>query len=558
MLDILIRGGLIADGTGNPPYLGDVAIASGRIAALGVCGNAEAKTVIDARGLVVAPGFIDMHSHSDLSLPAHPGATSSLLQGITTEVAGSCGWSLAPLKAETAGTVLKMLSEGLLGFVPEALGVTTGDNGPSPAWHSFGEYLDYLSSLGIGVNLYPIVGQSIIRAHVMGTDRRPATSGELKAMLALLRSCLDEGAHGLSTGRSYYPGAAASTEEIIALARVVAERGGIYTSHIKDEGAEVLEAVEEAVRIGREAGVRVQVSHHKAIGQDNYGKVNQTLALMEQARESGVDITCDVYPYPFAQVFSLLGEVPGVTLAQSLDEIRELLGQADFRDKAADEIVRASTRDGKPPGFIRSADHYQIVTAAADGNLAGRPLATVLGLDSSPPPDGPPDREWVRSLVDRAADLLLSQNLKVHLAAVMNEDDVAAVLAHPETLVGTDAFGLGRELGERTPIHPRHYGTFPRVLGHYRRERGLGDLAGMVRKVTALPARKLRLADRGLLARGNWADVVVFDPETIADRATGTEPYLAPVGIRWVLVNGLVAAQDGQVSGSRAGKVLQR
>lgn len=557
MLDVLIRGGLIVDGTGNPPYVADLGISGGRIAGLGSFEGAEAATVIDARGLAVAPGFIDMHSHSDLSLPSHPRARSSLLQGITTEVAGSCGWSPAPLKGEVAQTVLKMLSEGLLGEVPSQI-AAGADDGSGPAWHSFGEYLDYLDKHGIGVNLYPIVGQSLIRAHIVGLDRRPATPGEIEAMEALTRACLEEGARGLSTGRSYMPGASSSTAEVVALARVVARYDGLYTSHVKDESGGVVEAVEEAVRIGREAGVRVEVSHHKAIGRENFGKVARTLALMEEARREGIDITCDVYPYSFAQVFSLLGEIPGVTPRGAPDDVRASLGQPEFRERAATEVRKAAARDGKLPGFLASPHHYLIVTAGRDADLEGRAFEEVLGIEPPGTKKGPPDEAWIRRLVDRLADLLLEQDLKLHLAALMSEDDVFAVLSHPETMVGTDAFALDRELGERTPVHPRHFGTFPRVLGHYRRSRGLGDLAGVVHKLTALPARKLRLTDRGLLARGGWADVVVFDPETISDRATGKEPYLAPVGVEWVIVNGVMAVERGAVSSDRAGKVLRR
>lgn len=579
MLDILFRNGLIVDGTGTTPYQGDLGVASGHIVALGRIEGAQAAKVIDTGGLAVAPGFVDMHSHSDLSLPTHPRATSSLLQGITTEVAGSCGWSMAPVKEGTAQSVLKDLTEALIGARPKEVVVDEAE-GVAPAWYSFGEYLEYLEKAGIGTNLYPIVGQSLLRAHVVGPDRRRATPGELEAMQVLLRACLEEGARGLSTGRAYAPGANAPTEEIIALCRVVAARDGLYTSHIKDEGSGLIEAVEEAIRIGRESGVRVEVSHHKAVGPANFGKVNRTLAIMEEARQAGIDVTCDVYPYDFAQVYSLLGEVPGVTLAQSQDEIRGLLAKEEFREKTVGEIMKATAREGHPPGFLTGPENIKVVVAGVDHGLEGQDLRTVLGIEGvaggaaagakpgaagaddtgghRPAKTPPLDPKWVRTAVDRVAELLLAQNLLVNLAAIMCEDDVASVLGHPETMVGTDAFALDHELGERTPIHPRHYGTFPRALGYFRRTRRVGDLAGLVRKVTALPARKLRLVDRGLLATGNWADIVVFDPGTIADRATAREPYLPPAGIKWVIVNGQVAVEDGKVSDIRAGKVLRR
>ncbi len=623
MFDILIVGGLIVDGTGNTPYRGDVAIAGGRIVAVGRIEGAEATLVIDASGLAVSPGFTDMHSHSDLTLVSHPRASSSLAQGITTEVAGSCGWSLAPVKNETAASVLKELCLGLTGAVPPEL-VEAPDAGPGQAagqeqaggaqgatavpaparhpglaWHSFGEYLAYLENLGIGVNLYPIVGQSLIRAHVVGAQRRMATPGEIEAQRALLEACLEEGARGLSTGRAYAPGSHASTEEVIALCRVVAARGGLYTSHIKDEGTGLIDAVAEAIRIGRESGVRVEISHHKAVGPANFGKVAETLTMMEEARGAGVDVTCDSYPYAFAQVFSMLTEIPGITPAQPADEVRALLSQDDFRAKVTADLVKASAEEHGTPGYFSRPESIMFISLGRDHDLEGQPLTSVFGPNplgqaepapqpavassgagasdaeastgasggagvaqgatgSTRPRPVPLEPARTRALVDKCLDFLLEQDLHVNLAAVMCEPDVETVLGHPRTMVGTDAFTVDSDLGERTPIHPRHFGTFPRVLGHYCRTRGLGDLATMVQKITGLPARKLRLVERGLLARGNWADVVVFDPATISDRATAKEPYLEPVGIKWVIVNGRVAAEDGKISDARAGMVLRR
>ncbi len=572
MLDIVIRGGLIIDGTGNAPYPGDLAVKDGRIVAVGRLEGAEAAVVIDASGLAVAPGFIDMHSHSDLSLPLHPLASSSLLQGITTEVAGSCGWSLAPVKNETARSVLKGLCEALIGAIPPEIdaGGEEGTSSAGPArpepplgWYSFGDYLAFLETRGIGTNLYPIVGQSLIRAMVVGTERRAATPGEIRAMQALLDASLEEGARGLSTGRAYAPGGHASTEEILALAKVVARRGGLYTSHIKDESSGLIEAVDEAIRIGRESGVRVEISHHKAIGRPNFGKVGRTLAMMEEARQAGVDVTCDVYPYAFAQVFSMLSEIPGVTLRQSLEDIRALFGKAEFREKVAADLIKASAEEHGTPGYFSRPGNIKLVSVGRDHDLEGQTLAAVFGpnpLGAAEPgaKATPLEPGLARRLVGQVLDFLLAQDLHVNLAADMDEADVETVLGHPQTMVGTDAFTLDGDLGERTPIHPRHFGTFPRVLGHYGRERKLGDLGALVQKITGLPARKLGLRDRGLLARYMWADVVVFDPATIADRATAKEPYLAPVGIKWVLVNGRVAAQDGRALGVRAGMVLRR
>ncbi len=538
MFDLIIRGGTVIDGTGGPGRSADVGITGGEIVAVGDLKDKEAKRVIDAKGLAVSPGAIDMHSHSDLSLPVHNLATSSLLQGITTELVGSCGWSLAPLKKEILDTLVKSLIKALGG--PE-----TADR-INARWRSFGEYLDTLERKGIGVNIAPLVGQSLIRAHVVGSEKRPPMRGEMEAMKDLLKSCMEEGAFGFSTGRSYMPGGSARTEEIIELAKVLAPYDGIYTSHMKNEGAELLSAVDEVIRIGREAGIKVEVSHHKAIGTENFGRVVDSLAMMDKARKEGVDINADLYPYPFAQVFMLYGML--ATEEWEEPDPKKLLEK--LKDPAARAALRKTLEDkAKEAGLELSqaikGSNYEIVGAPKHPELQGK------ALDEAAKGSG-------KDVFDFGVDLLIEEEMKVRAAAHMNENDVQTVLRHPLTMVGTDAFAVDFPFSEEAPLHPRHYGTFPRVLGHYTRDVKILSLEEAVAKCTGRPAAKLGLADRGLVKEGYCADLIIFDPATFDDRATGTEPDLPPVGLDWVIVNGQVAVDHGRHTGALAGRVLRR
>jgi len=531
MYDVLIKGGRIYDGGGKEPFEADVAIKGGKIVSVGATCAGEAARTIDASGLAVMPGAIDAHSHSDLTLPVHNRAESSIRQGITTEVAGSCGWSMAPCKQETIDTVLKSLID--------ALASEQDFKAMSWEWRTFSEYLAALEKKGIATNLVPIVGQSLIRAHIMGRDNRPASKGELEAMKAILRESMEDGAKGLSTGRSYEPGCFAATEEIIELAKVTAEYGGIYTTHIKDEGNEEFAAVEEAIRIGREAGLPVEVSHHKSIGAANFGKVNRTLQMMEEARCQGVDINCDVYPYDFAQISFLWRVLPDKLARVGKQELLSKLPDRSFRDQVKAELAKRTGTFGGA-GF---AANYLVVSCPLRRDLEWKTFQDIAGSGD---------------VVDALCDLLFETKLAVKAAGRMNETDVQTVIKHPATMIGTDAFALDRDMGEDVAIHPRHYGTFPRVLGHYARDVGLVGLAEMVRKVTSLPAGKFALGDRGWVKEGFWADLLVFDPATIVDRATAEAPAAHPAGIEYVLVNGTTVLEKGQYRPAFTGRVLRR
>lgn len=528
MLDCTIVGGLVYDGSGREAFRADVGVLGGRIVRVGKIGpgeTGEGTAVISAAGLCVAPGFIDMHSHSDLTLPVDRRAESSLAQGITTEVAGSCGWSLAPLKTETVRGVVRGLVRGLTGIGPKELKMT---------WHSFSEYVRFLSERGTGTNLYPVIGQSLLRAHVVGLGRRPATAEEIAAMRAMLRRAMEDGCRGLSAGRSYAPGCHGDTGELVALCAEVAPFGGIYTAHVKNESAELVPAVEEVVAVCRRAGVRGQVSHHKAVGRANAGRVATTLALIEEARAEGVDVHCDVYPYDFAQVFrmrdSLMPKWRGRPAAQVVEQLKDPVTRDELRPRAL-------------RGLLKTPENYVVISAPGREAAEGSTLAEGAARAGREP-------------FDYCCDLLAATGMEARIAAQMDEGDVRTVLAHPLAMIGTDAFAIDGPPREGVPLHPRHYGTFPRVLGHYARDLGLLDLAAAVHKATGMPAGKLDLEDRGRVAEGCWADLVVFDAAGIADRATAKQPALPPDGIHHVLVCGRPAVTGGKCTGVLAGRVL--
>jgi len=538
VLDIILKGGVVVDGSGLPARKADVGIKDGKIVMVQDLGEAEAQRTIDVTGLHVSPGFIDMHSHSDLSLMAHRKGDGSLSQGITTEVIGSCGWSMAPVKEETKKSVLRGLLSGLVH--EEAFGSLDW------SWHSFGEWMAALEKGGIGVNVAPQVGQSLVRAHVVGTEKRDAAPGEIEAMKALVKQAMEDGAWGLSTGRSYRPGGFAPTEEVIELAKVVGRYGGIYATHMKNEGDDIFEAVNEVIRIAETAGVRAEISHHKAVGRKNFGKVSRTLEMIEKARQRGLPITVDVYPYEFSQSSSLVRMLPegawqdlkGKAFAgefPTTEEIRALLADKSFVEK-----VRSHPALAEAAPRISS---FFIVRAPSNPSAQGRVVEDLAA-------------ETGRSPVDVVFDLVAADGLDVWAASCISMEDVHTVIKADFAMGGTDAFNLDHTIDNA--IHPRHYGTFPRIVGRFVREDRLFPLEEAVKKVTRNPALVMGIPDRGLVEAGYWADLVVFDHQKLIDTATGTEPYNRAVGIEYVLVNGKVAVDGGVVKPAFAGQVLRK
>ena len=500
--DILITGGTIVDGTAAPGFRGDLAIAGDRIALVSrlPLSSQRARRVIDATNRVVAPGFIDLHAHLD-PLPQLPDAESAVRQGVTTAVGGPDGSSPWPL----------------------------------------GEYLDARERQRIGINVAFLVGHNTIRREVMGMAKRDPTAAELERMRAMVGRGMGDGAWGLSTGLKYLPGAWSKTDEVIALSHVAADSGGIYTSHLREEGLGLIESVAEAIEIGRRARIPVVLTHHKAVGTPMWGKSTVTLAMVDSARRASVDVMIDQYPYTATHTGI------GVLIPEwAFDG-----GDTAFARRARDPVLRDSIKKGivfnilndRGGGDLR---RVQFSRVAWQRDLEGKTLhdwAVMRGLSPTP---------------EAGADLVIGAELAGGANAiyhVLDEGDVRRIMRHPQTMIASD--GRLSRPGDGHP-HPRAYGTFPRVLGRYVRDEKLLTLDQAVNKMTGMPASRLGLRDRGALRTGAYADVVVFDPARVADRATFDAPHQYPIGIEFVLVNGVVVVDGERFNGSRSGRVLRR
>ncbi len=525
--DLVIRGGLILDGTGGPAWSADLGLVGDSIAAIGSIDAEQSRRVIDASGLHVAPGFIDIHSHSDDIIFRYPAAESRILQGITTEITGNCGYSAAPIAGE-GGELMRASIE-------EQYGIEVG-------WNDVASYLEALAAARPAVNHALLLGQGSLRGNVVGPDDRPATREELEAMVAAVAEAMDQGAFGLSTGLEYAPGIFTPTEEIVALARVVARRGGLYASHIRNEEAGVLEAVTEAIHIGRAAGARVEISHMKTAGEPNWKMQGTSLGLVETARQEGVDVLCDAYPYS-AYSTGLTILLPAWARDGGTEAILGRLRNPTDRGRLRELLpARFELDPGGPDLIVLSS-----VRTEANQRFVGKSLAEVAETLKTNPADA-----MLRLLEEEGGSV-------GYVGHGMSAENVERVLSHPLVMVGSDGVSMAPEgpAADWQP-HPRSYGTCPRVLGHYVRERGIFDLPTAVRKMTSMPADQVGISDRGRIARGKKADLVIFDAATVLDGATFDEPHQYPIGIHHVVVNGTSAVADGKHTGKRAGQVLRK
>jgi len=525
MIDLMVHNGTVLDGTGSPGRRADLLVSDGRIAEIAPSVEMRSGTALDASGCVVCPGFVDMHSHADSFLQILPTADNLVQQGITTAVTGQCGGSVVPLLEETREDVLAARTSKVAALPWERLS-------------SFGSYLDLLRETGISVNVVPLVGQSTVRSAVMGFSGKAPTRAQLARMRELISEAMDQGAIGLSTGLIYPPGSYASTEEIIALTRPVGERGGYYFSHVRGEADRLIEAVREALRIGRETGASVEISHFKAAGRPNWAKADAALDQIEAAQAEGLDVTADMYPY-LAGSSSLRSMLPEWAQEGGVQAVLARLADPATRRRMSDSMCDI--------GFFRGAEwaHVMIADSPRDRALEGR---TVAALAKS---TGKSAHDWV-------FDALLATELEIQMITdYACEENLERQLRRPWMMIGTDA-GLRSTNG---PLslglpHPRHYGAFPRVLGCYVRERGIIPLEEAIHRMTGLPARKLGWQDRGLLKEGYQADLVILDPDQVSDTATYQAPHQYPRGIRHVVVNGEIVVRDGQHTGARPGRIL--
>ncbi len=533
--DVVITHGHIIDGTGSPWYSGDVGIRDGRIAAVGNLTGAATKHTIDAQGKVVSPGFIDMLGQSELTILVDPRLPSKIFQGITTEITGE-GNSVAPVNDA-------MLAADRAGY--EHLHIT-------PDWRTLRQYFARLEKQGMGINLATYVGATSVRRMVLGDADVQPTPAQLDQMKALVGDAMRDGAVGLSTALQYSPAPYAKTDELIALASIAGQSGGIYASHMRSEGDAVLESIDESARIGREAHIPVEIWHLKAAGKSNWGKMPQIVARIDAARAAGVDISANTYAYTaWFNTFSAF--VP--PWAHDGGDVQLIARLQDPATRA--RIRKDMTTTGKDSAGEDWDNEWQeipgpeaILVAVVQNPellpLQGKRLSEIAAL-------------WHEDAIDALCDLLIKDGAFTEVAVFgMDEPDVVLALKQPWVSIDNDSQGTSPEgmmAGEHP--HPRAYGTFPRILRKYVREENALTLPDAIRKFTALPAQRMRLTDRGVLKEGMAADVVVFDPATITDKATFENPNQLSVGMDYVLVNGVPVIAAGKMTGALPGKVLR-
>ncbi len=493
--DVLIQNGRIIDGSGNNWYYGDIAIKNGKVAKVGRITNATATKVINATGLTIAPGFIDVHTHIEGDESKDPQAKSFIYDGVTTVVAGNCGASNVEV----------------------------------------GKYLRWIDSLKLSVNVATLIGHNDVRKAVMGRANRDATTAELQQMQQLVTKAMQDGAVGMSTGLIYIPGTYTKTPEIVSLAKIVAQYGGLYASHMRDEGDSVTQAINEAITIGREAGLPVQISHFKLSGQHNWGRSKQTVAMVEDARKEGIDVTIDQYPYT-ASSTSISTLLPDAVLADGQDSIKARLQRADIRKQVTAHIL-ARLKKRK----LKHLSYAVVAYYAPDTTYNGKSIEEINRMKGG--------KHTAKAEAETVMDIMMNGGASAVFHG-MSENDVQYIMQYPFNMFASDAsiriFNAGMP-------HPRGYGTNARVLGNYVRNLKVLSLEEAVRRMTSLPAQKFMLHDRGLLKEGMAADIVVFDANTVTDVSTFAKPHAYSTGFKYVLVNGNITVDNAVHNGTRAG-----
>ena len=523
MYDIIIEGGIIVDGTGQPRFTADLGITGEKIISIGKLDGALAGRRISAAGKIVAPGFIDIHAHSDMGAFSAPFVTNMVKQGVTTQVVGQCGYSLFPILPERKPLFMAALA--------------ASNQQADINWSTTGEFLNLLEAYGIGVNFIPLVGHGSIRLNGVGFAARKATPEEIAAMKKLVLDAMTDGVFGISTGLGYAPGCFADLTELVELSQVVAEHGGVYTTHLRNQGEFLLESVAEAIAVGEQAGVSVDISHLKASAKPNWGKVHEAHKMIETARERGVDVICDFYPYTAANN-SLSSELPLWLNEGGMPKMLERLSSPEIRQTVLPQITEKD-------------DEYWEMTVISEVKseknkvLQGQSIMQIAGSRGT-------------TAFDTVCDLLIEEQGAVEVIGhIMCKDDVHFLAKQAYAAVGSDAFALP----ENMPVysgHPRNFGTFPRYLSEFVRQENLFSLEEGIRKMTSLPARFFGITDRGVLKEGAYADIVIFGEDEIIDRSTYEEPTRLPEGIHYVLINGQIQVDGSKHNHLRCGKILRK
>ncbi len=523
--DIIIKNGLIIDGSGAPAYKKDIGLIGNKIIAIDDLKNSTADIIIDGEGLVVSPGFIDIHTHTDIQLLVNSKAESKIHQGVTTEVSGNCGSSPFPLSDDDFQDFDTKIFE---------------QYGIHIDWRNTDGYLRRLEDHKISINHATLTGQGTLRSIVIGNNDIQANPEQINEMKDMLERSMAEGSFGLSTGLEYAPGSYASTEELIELNKVVAKNGGIYATHIRSEDDQVEEAIQEALRICKEANVSTQISHLKACNQANWDKIDHVLEMIHTAAESGMQVKADRYPY-IAYSTGLIMFLPLSSRQGSTEEILSRLKDSNTARKIKDHAEIKGQSIGGWDRVVISSCHSE-----KNKILEGKSVqACALELNTTP-------FEFIRNI-------LIEENNRVSMIGfAMDENNLKKVLSSSHVMIGSDGNAVAPtgKLSEGKP-HPRFYGTFPRVLGKYAREDNIFDLATAVNKMTYMPAEKLGLQKRGLIAKDYFADIVLFNPDTVVDNASFTDPHQFPSGIEYVLVNGKITIENGKHTGAQAGSVIR-
>ncbi|VAW17031.1 N-acyl-D-amino-acid deacylase [hydrothermal vent metagenome] len=536
MVDLLIKNGRVIDGSGAGAVKLDVAVNDGKIVEMAPSLELDANRVIDASGFVVCPGFVDIHSHSDATITVNPRAESKIRQGVTTEVVGNCGMSAAPLTKEFMADLKDHLTINSDFGAAETLG---------ESWQTFGEYIDCLNALPLGINMMPLVGFGTLRSAVMGHKIGPPTADEMARMEELLEQSLDAGAAGLSTGLEYVPESFVKTEELIQLCKVVARKDKLYATHMRSEAQTLFPAIEEAVRTSEESGCRLQISHLKLGGKFNWGKTEQLFELLENAVARGVRLSWDQYPYT-AWGTGLVDYIPAWVAKDGHEQLVKYLSDPEIRKKIRQEIEREIDR-GSHAYNTAPWENVQIAMTRSKANkaLMGRKIADIVKERGVDP-------------FDFIFDLLIAEKGMVKtLVFCMDEADIMTILQHPQTIISSDARAVATygELSKGSP-HPRYYGAFPRILGKYVREEKLMPLETAIKKMTSMPAKIMGLDKRGTLAPAMVADITIFNPDTITDLATFENPHQYSKGIEQVILSGKVVIDQETHTGQMMGRII--